>query len=197
MPVLPESFYTRTDVVEIARDLIGKYLFTEMTGCPVTGGIIIETEAYAGPEDRASHAYNNRRTKRTEVMFAKGGVSYVYLCYGVHHLLNVVTNIEGIPQGVLIRSIQPTHGIPTMLERRRKKKLDPTLTKGPGATTQALGITLHHNQLDLRRTSPESPLWIEDRGLKIKKKDICIGTRIGIEYAKEDALLPWRFWTNY
>ena len=111
--------------------------------------MIIETEAYAGPEDKASHAYGNRRTKRTEVMFHKGGVAYVYLCYGIHSLFNVVTNQEGTPHAVLIRAIQPEIGIETMLKRRGKTKLDNTLTNGPGSLAKALGIGLKHNGVKL------------------------------------------------
>lgn len=186
--IIPLSFYRRECVVTIARELLGKHLFSSGDGI-VTGGIITETEAYAGAEDRASHAYNNRRTKRTEVMFQDGGLSYIYFCYGMHHLLNVVTHTKGTPHAVLIRSIYPTEGIDTMLERRGKKKLDPTLTCGPGTVCQALGLTLQHNALPLT----EPPLWIEDRDLKIATSAITASARIGVAYAQEDALLPYRF----
>ena len=122
MSILPPSFYQRPDVVAIAKDLLGKWLLTSLPGDEVTGGIIIETEAYAGPEDRASHAYGMRRTKRTEVMYENGGIAYVYLCYGIHHLLNVVTNSSDIPHAVLNRALLPTAGIQTMLKRRGIKK---------------------------------------------------------------------------
>ncbi len=185
-PVLSSEFYLRSDVVQIARDLLGKRLFTKCANGCVTGGIIIETEAYAGPVDRASHAYNNRRTQRSEVMFHTGGIAYVYLCYGIHHLLNVVTNIEGIPHAVLIRAIHPTDGIETMLKRRGKKALSPTLTNGPGSVAKALGIDQRHNGLSLNSPS----LWIEEH---IDPKQITASPRIGIDYAGEDAKLPWRF----
>lgn len=181
-------FYQRTDVVAVAKDLLGKYLFTQIGGL-LTGGMIIETEAYGGVVDKACHAYNGRRTKRTEIMYAPGGVSYVYFCYGMHHLLNVVTNVKDIPEAVLIRAILPTEGIEKMLQRRNKEALDKTLTSGPGALCQALGITLEHNGLSLSH----SPLWIEDRGVKLKEDQILKTPRIGIDYAGEDALLPWRF----
>jgi DNA-3-methyladenine glycosylase len=187
--MIPSAFYQQGDVVAIAHELIGKFLFTQIDGQPMTGGIITETEAYAGPHDRASHAYNNRRTKRTEVMFQAGGIAYVYLCYGIHCLLNVVTNVEGIPHAVLIRALHPVEGIDTMLARRRKLKVNPTLTIGPGALCQALGITRVHNGLGFNSSS----LWIEDRGLIIPSAEITAGPRIGIDYAGEDALLPWRF----
>lgn len=181
--MIPLTFYRRFDVVAIAKELIGKWLFTSFDDT-ITGGMIIETEAYAGPEDRASHAYNMRRTPRTEVMFADGGIAYVYLCYGMHSLLNVVTNVKGVPHAVLIRALMPTHGLELMEKRRKRKE---NLCSGPGALCQALGITRKHNALPLT----EQPLWIEDRGTLIE--NIASGPRIGIDYAKEDALLPWRF----
>jgi len=186
---LPPSFYQRSDVVAIAKELLGKWLFTCFPGDEATGGIIIETEAYAGPEDRASHAYGMRRTRRTEVMYKSGGISYVYLCYGIHHLLNVVTNISDIPHAVLIRAIAPMVGISTMLKRRGKKECTPQLANGPGALCQALGINLSHNGLSF-----DSPtLWIEDRQHQVLPPHIAEGPRIGIDYAGPDALLPWRF----
>ena len=182
---LTSLFYERDDVVQIAKDLLGKTLFSTIAGT-LTGGIIVETEAYRGAEDRACHAYNNRRTKRTEVMFQKGGIAYVYLCYGIHSLLNVVTNIHGIPHAVLIRGLKPIHGLDHMEKRRGKKE---NLCNGPGALTQALGITLKHNSLPLDLP----PLWIEDSGIEISENQIMSGPRIGVDYAKEHALLPWRF----
>lgn len=182
--MLPACFYLRDDVVQIARDLLGKRLMTCFNGI-TTGGIITETESYRGPEDRASHAYNNRRTPRTEVMFRTGGVAYVYLCYGIHHLLNVVTQREGIPHAVLIRALLPTHGEEEMTKRRGKGPL----AEGPGALTQALGITKHLNGHPFDR----APLWIEESGMKVKEGDILSGPRVGVDYAGEDALLPWRF----
>ncbi len=151
--------------------------------------MIIETEAYRGPEDKASHAYGNRRTNRTEVMYKAGGICYVYLCYGIHALFNIITNTHDIPHAVLIRALHPVDGIPWMLKRRKKSKLDAKLTSGPGTLTQALGITLAHNGLSLH--GPQ--IWIEDRGFKIDPKNIHASPRIGIDYAGEHALLPWRF----
>lgn len=135
---LPLSFYQQGDVLEISRQLLGKSLFTYFDNC-LTGGMIIETEAYRAPDDRASHAYGMRRTKRNEVMYQAGGISYVYLCYGLHSLFNVVTNQEGIPHAILIRAIKPTIGIETMLIRRNKQKLDCKLTQGPSACARVPG----------------------------------------------------------
>ena len=190
--MIPLSFYQREDVVTIARELLGKTLCSSVDGL-LTSGLIIETEAYAGATDRACHAYNNRRTKRTEVMFQDGGISYVYFCYGMHHLLNVVTYTTGTPHAVLIRALSPQEGLETMLKRRCKKKPDRTLTNGPGTVTQALGLTLKHNALPL---TGGAPLWIEDRGLTIPNDAIRTSARIGVAYAKEDALLPYRFTTS-
>lgn len=151
--------------------------------------MIIETEAYKGAEDKACHAYNNRRTLRTDVMFGPGGIAYIYLCYGIHHLFNIVTNTEGTPHAILIRSIFPTHGIDKMLIRRKKSKQDKSLTAGPGSLTQALGIQKKHNGISLQ--GPK--IWLEDYSLDIKKTHIVSTPRIGIDYAEEHAALPWRF----
>jgi len=187
--ILPESFYERKDVVKIARELIGKVLVTNFDSVK-TSGIIVETEAYAGASDKASHAFGNRRTNRTEVMYAHGGISYVYLCYGIHHLFNVVTNVKDVPHAILIRAIEPLEGIEAMLERRGKEKLTPVLTAGPGAMSMALGILTRHTGLPL--SGPD--IYIEDRNINIRKADIISGTRVGVDYAAEDALLPYRFW---
>jgi len=195
MPKLTKDFYIRDDVVQISRDLLGKVLCTRLNpdimsghGGKITAGKIIETEAYAGAEDKASHAYGNRRTKRTQIMFRQGGVAYVYLCYGIHSLFNVVTNVEDIPDAILIRAIEPLEGIDIM---RRRRNLSNILTAGPGTLSKALGIKYTHTGTDLC----EDKIWIEDRGIAIAiaQKDIITGTRIGVNYAGKDALLPWRF----
>jgi len=185
--VLAESFYNRKDVVKIARELLGKLLVTEFGAR--TSGIIVETEAYAGTTDKASHAYKGRRTGRTEVMYSQGGTAYVYLCYGIHHLFNVVTNIKDIPHAVLIRAIEPVDGIETMLERRHKTKLLPSLTAGPGALSQALGITTSHTGISLLTGN----IKIE-KGITVKKEQIVEATRVGVAYAMDDALRPYRFY---
>lgn len=186
--ILPESFYKRKDVVKIAKELLGKVLVTRFDGI-VTSGMIVETEAYAGESDKASHASGGRRTNRTEIMYAVGGTAYVYLCYGIHHLFNVVTNAKDIPHAVLIRGIEPLEGTDEMLERRGKEHLSPSLTAGPGALSMALGIHTRHSGSGLQ--GPE--IYIEDRGLKVSPKDIVASTRVGVAYAAEDALLPYRF----
>jgi DNA-3-methyladenine glycosylase len=185
---LLESFYTRKDVVKIAKELLGKVLVTEFDGI-YTSGMIVETEAYAGAVDKASHAFGSRRTKRTEIMYSNGGKAYVYLCYGIHHLFNVVTNAKDVPHAILIRAIEPIDGLAYMLQRRSMKKLQPSLTAGPGAMSMALGIHTRHTALSLQ--GPE--IYIEDRGIKVSGKNIIESTRVGVAYAAEDAYLPYRF----
>ena len=188
LKVLDENFYTRDDVVKIAKELLGKIIVTcfhkQLTAVRIT-----ETEAYNGAVDKASHAYNNRRTKRTEIMYANGGVSYVYLCYGIHHLFNVITNAKDIPHAILIRAAEPIIGIDIMLQRTNKKKLDHTLTSGPGNVSKALGIFKHHSGKDLK----SKDIFIADDGYHLSKNKIIVTPRIGVQYAAEDALLPYRF----
>lgn len=189
MKKLPVSFYDRDDVVLIAQELIGKVLCTDIDGI-ITKGIITETEAYAGEVDKASHAYGGRRTNRTEIMFGKPGISYVYLCYGVHSLFNVVTNKQDIPHAVLVRGILPLEGIETIVSRRKTKEPLHRIADGPGKLTKALGIEFrNHNNLDLLGDS----VWIEDHSIEVNPTEIEIGPRIGIDYAEEDSLLPYRF----
>ncbi|CAN5881337.1 DNA-3-methyladenine glycosylase [soil metagenome] len=188
MAKLPRSFYTRPDVVTISRELLGKYLFTEQDGIR-TGGMVVETEAYAGTGDRACHAHLNRRTKRTAIMYHEGGVAYVYLVYGLHALFNIITNEEGRADAVLIRAIEPTEGVEEMLLRRNLPALQPNLTAGPGVMSQALGISPRHYGTNL--TGAE--IWLEDRGLVVPEEEVLASPRVGIDYAGEDASLPWRF----
>lgn len=188
MPRLTRSFYQREDVVLIAKELLGKFLFTKFGG-KLTGGIITETEAYAGETDRASHAHGGRRTARTEIMYMQGGTAYVYLCYGIHSLFNVVTNSKGVPHAVLIRAIQPTHGIPTILERRKLTELKRNAASGPGTVSEALGIHYSHTGTSLLG----SKIWIEDRKSPVDESGIIAGKRVGVEYAGKDAALPYRF----
>jgi len=183
--ILPLEFYQNEDVISVAKALLGKWLLTKIDG-KLTGGMIIETEGYKGSDDKASHAYGGRRTKRTEVIYAPGGVSYVYLCYGMHNLFNVVTNKKDEPHAVLIRALQPDVGISHMQERRKTKK---NLTSGPGSVCKALGIDRSHNCHDLT----SAPIWIEDRGVVMEEFSILSTPRIGVSYAGEHALFPWRF----
>lgn len=186
--VLDRSFYDRSDVVKIARQLLGKILITWFDG-QFTAGRIVETEAYNGAVDRASHAYGGRRTARTEVMFGRPGTAYVYLCYGIHHLFNVVTNKVDVPHAVLVRALEPLHGVDVMLDRTRKQVPDNTLTRGPGNVSKALGIYTIHTGMDLL----ESNMVIAEDQYMVKKSAIGATTRIGVDYAGPDALLPYRF----
>jgi DNA-3-methyladenine glycosylase len=188
--ILGKEFYLRDDVVQISKDLLGKYLVTEIDGVR-TEGRIVETEAYRGPEDKASHAYGNRLTPRTRVMFMEGGCAYVYLCYGIHHLFNVVTAPEGRPHAVLIRAVEPVGELAPMLRRRGLKALTPRLTAGPGSLSQALGIRTFHSGTSLLDSA--SPIRIEDRGDAVAEQDILAGPRVGVDYAGECALWEWRF----
>ena len=188
MSKLLVEFYQREDVLLISRELLGKVLCTNFHG-KLTSGIIVETEAYAGVADKASHAYNGRRTKRTETMYAKGGSAYVYLCYGIHHLFNIVTNKENIPHAVLIRALQPRDGIEIMLQRRNKKKVDQSLTTGPGSLTRALGITVKDSGTFLM----DNLIWLEDQNINYTNQDILATPRVGVQYAGKDAKNPWRF----
>jgi DNA-3-methyladenine glycosylase len=186
---LSKTFYLRSDVVALAKELLGKILYTQdAEGC-ITAGIILETESYAGATDRASHAYNNRRTPRTEILFRAGGIAYVYLCYGMHYLTNVVTHQEGIPHAILLRAIHPIIGISAM-QRRRGSQAIKNLCAGPGTLSAALGITKEHNGLSLTGNR----IWIEESDISFPRSKICSGPRIGIDYAGADAKQPWRFW---
>jgi DNA-3-methyladenine glycosylase len=184
---LPESFYERTNVVKIARELLGKGLFTSVSGI-VSAGIIVETEAYSWKE-KGCHAYGGRMTMRNKIMFNKGGHAYVYLCYGMHNLFNVVTNREGVADAVLIRAIEPTRGLKDMQERRGELQNPFHLTSGPGKLTKAMGIDRTFNGKFLLNRD----VWIEDIGETVKSNHIVASERIGIDYAGEDAKLPWRF----
>jgi DNA-3-methyladenine glycosylase len=185
---LPLSFYTRPDAVQVARDLIGKYLFTRIDGI-LTGGRIVETEAYRGENDMACHANGGRRTPRTEIMYHEGGVAYVYLIYGMYALFNIITNVAGKADAVLIRALEPVEGIPEMLLRRHHSRLTPKLTAGPGVLTRALGIKTSHYGTALT----DGLIWLEDRGEVFPEDQIIASPRVGVAYAGVDASHPWRF----
>jgi DNA-3-methyladenine glycosylase len=188
---LPQFYYLNNKVVEISRDLLGKYLFTCIDNL-TTGGYIVETEAYNGVIDKASHAFSNRLSPRTKTMYMPGGVAYVYLCYGIHEMFNIVTSVEGQPHAILVRAIQPTDGLDIMLARRNMPAIKPNITSGPGSVAKALGISRAINAFSLQSDT----IWIEDRGLTFPDKSIAAVPRIGVSYAAEDALLPYRFYVK-
>ncbi len=189
MNKLPLSYYLGKNVLKLASGLLGKLLVTEEGGV-ITSARIVETEAYAGVMDGASHSFGARRTKRNEVMYGAGGFAYVYLCYGIHHLFNVVTNIEGIPHAILVRGGEPVEGVKEMLRRTGKEKLDKTLTRGPGNLSKALGITTDDNGTSLL----SGRIVIVDDGFRYSSGEIHTSPRIGVDYAGEDAKLPYRFY---
>lgn len=187
---LGADFYQREDVVQIARELLGKYLVTHFPEGR-TVGRIVETEAYRAPDDRACHAWNNRFTQRTRVMFEAGGAAYIYLCYGIHHLFNVVTGPAGMAHAVLIRAVEPVENVALMLQRRSMTRLETRLTCGPGALSQALGIRTEWTGASL--LEEDALIWLEDRLEMVEESAIIAGPRIGVESAGECALWPWRF----
>lgn len=187
LKILPSSFFLSEDVVQVAQALVGKLLTTCLSD-GVTTGRIVETEAYAGVTDRASHAFGGRRTDRTEVMYHAGGVAYVYLCYGMHHLTNVVTHREGIPHAVLIRALEPVEGLDLMRARSGGRLLDRLLCSGPGRLSKAMGIRTVHTGMPLDTNA----ICILDDGYR-PSQPIVATPRIGVGYAGEDARLPYRF----
>lgn len=187
---LDALFYQRTDVVDLSKELLGKVLVTQFDD-QTTAGMIVETEAYRAPDDKACHAHLNRFTERTKVMFEAGGVAYVYLCYGIHHLFNVVTGHEGMAHAILIRAVEPLEGIDEMLVRRGFEKLKPQLTAGPGVMSKALGI--HKSMTGSSLVDSDSAMYIEDRGITVSPDEIIASPRVGIDYAEECAAWPWRF----
>lgn len=185
---LDKKFYESTNCIAIAKNLLGKILVTNIDNI-ITAGRIVETEAYNGVIDKASHAFGGRKTNRTKTMYCGGGVAYVYLCYGIHHLFNVVTNTVDVPHAVLIRAVEPLMGIDEMLKRTNKTQLDFSLTRGPGNVSKALGITTKFSGTDLCGDE----IFIIKDDFIVKKKDIATSARIGVDYAGDDALLPYRF----
>ena len=179
-----------SEVESLSQWLLGKTIVTEFDG-KYTSAKIVETEAYKAPEDKASHAYGNRRTRRTEIMFGTAGRAYVYLCYGIHHLFNIVTGPEERAHAILVRAVEPLEGLEHMLSRRNLNKVQRNLTAGPGLLTQALGIKTMHSGLDI--TDTDSPVRIEDQGVEIPHQDILKSPRVGVSYAAEWAAKPWRF----
>ncbi len=188
MKRLPLSFYKRADVVSIAKELLGKIIVTNIDG-QLTSGRIVETEAYVAFTDKASHAFNGKRTAKNEHMFGHAGTSYIYICYGIHQMLNIVTNKKDVPDAVLIRALEPLEGMETMLQRTGKSKLDNTLTRGPGNVAKALGLFKHHSGISLM----DEKINLYADKYTLYEESIGVSKRIGVDYAGEDALLPYRF----
>ena len=191
--IIPKEFYLNQDVCHLAKSLLGKILVSSINH-QISSGIIVETEAYRGPDDRASHSYNNRRTPRNESMYLEGGHSYVYICYGVHHLFNIVTAPRDVAHAVLIRAIEPIQGVDLMLKRRQLKSLQNNITKGPGALSVALGIDKSHDALPLY--NPDSKIQIWNSSIQYTDNDLAKSTRIGVEPAGEAAFNAWRFFVK-
>ena len=189
MKKIPLKFYDRKDVAEIAKELVGKILVTNIDGFK-TSGRIVETEAYVAIVDKASHSSGGKRTAKNEHMYASPGTAYVYICYGMHQMFNIVTNKEGIPDAVLIRALEPLEGIEIMLQRTHKSKPDNTLTRGPGNVGKALGIFKSHSGTCLLKNS----IYLMEDNFRLDISDLGIGPRVGVESAGEDALLPYRFY---
>lgn len=188
MNKLPRDFYTRSNVLEVARDLLGKKLVVPRRNGTRVAGLIVETEAYRGPEDRASHAFGGRRTNRTETMYGLGGTAYVYFVYGMYNQFNVVTNIEGTPHAVLVRAVEPLEGL-DVIRRRRPGRSEYEWTSGPGRLSIALGIDRTLDKADLLGDR----VWIEENP-SVSPRQIARGPRIGIDYAEKWITKPWRFW---
>jgi DNA-3-methyladenine glycosylase len=188
---LPVSFFKSDDVVQLSAKLLGKFLYTHIDG-KLTGGIIVETEAYRGPEDRGSHAFNNRRTPRNEIMYAEGGVVYMYICYGIHDMLNIVTGQEGDSHAILIRALEPVVGLDIMRLRRGFDTDDRRLCKGPGALARAMGLNKLHNGLSVSGDE----IWIEENTDFKSAEKIVSAPRIGLNIDEPYKSIPWRFYVK-
>ena len=187
---LGRDFYTRADTLGVARELLGKRLVVPSASGERVSGRVVEVEAYLGVGDRAAHSYGGRRTRRTETMYAAGGTAYVFFVYGMHHQFNVVTGPAGLPHALLVRAVEPEEGIELMRARRPVSK-ERELTSGPGKLCRALGLDLTFDGEDL---TEGSRAWLEETGVEFEPGEIASGPRIGVAYAAEDALKPWRFW---
>ena len=188
--ILKRDFYTRADTLKVARELLGKRLVVPSAEGARVSALVVEVEAYLGVEDKAAHSYGGRRTRRTETMYAVGGTAYVFFVYGMHHQFNVVTGPEGLPHAVLVRAVEPEEGRELMSARRPVSK-ERELTSGPGKLCRALGLDLSFDGADL---TEGGRVWLEETGVRLKPAQIASGPRIGVAYAAEDALKPWRFW---
>lgn len=190
MKKLPREFYTRDDTLKIARDLLGKILVVPTATGERVSGMIVETEAYLGAIDKAAHSFGNRRTPRTEMMFAEGGTVYIFFIYGMYFQFNIVAGAVDVPHAILIRAVAPREGIEIMRERRGQMK-DANLTSGPGKLCIAFGIDKTFNGADLLGEK----VWLE-QGETFSDARIASGKRVGIDYAEEFAEKPWRFWVK-
>jgi DNA-3-methyladenine glycosylase len=186
---LPREFYTRPAVLTVARELLGQVLVVAAQDGRRVSGLIVETEAYRGPQDRASHAYGGRRTRRTETMYRIGGTAYVYFVYGMYYQFNVVTNVDEIPHAVLVRALEPLEGV-ALMRQRRPGQSDCDLANGPGKLCIALEIDRTLDCADLLGDR----VWIEAGPRRIPCTSIACGPRIGVDYAGRWAAKPWRFW---
>ncbi len=186
--ILPRKFYER-DIQTVSKDLLGKIVVHE-TSEGYTAGRIVETEAYQGPEDKASHAYQGLRTKRTETQFGPKGHAYIYLIYGMYHCFNVTAGDKpGKPEAVLMRALEPVAGIGLMQKRRTTAKGSTVkLANGPGKLCAALSLSTKQNGVDITK----KPFYIKNAP-GLPKEDIVVTTRIGVDYAKEWKHKPWRF----
>lgn len=189
-PKLPREFYTRPSVLTVAKELLGKLLVVPARNGTRVSGIIVEVEAYRGPQDRAAHSYGGRRTQRTETMYGIGGTAYVFFVYGMYYQFNVVSGPAETPHAVLIRAVEPVEGI-ELMRKRRHGQPDHNLTNGPGKLSIALGIDRKLDAADLLGDR----VWLEGRGT-IPRSQIASGPRIGIDYAEEWKDKPWRFWVK-
>jgi len=188
--MIPKSYYQNPDILFLAKDLLGKILCTDFDGnfCQAR---IVETEAYKAPKDKGSHAFENLRTKRTEIMFHEGGSAYVYLCYGIHSMVNVVSGPKDSAHAILIRAVEPLAGIEVMRDRVKTKKKDVLLGSGPGNVCKAMGIHTSNNGEPL---FTKGNIWITEATDKKRWSNIVASPRVGIAYAKEWALKDWRFY---
>lgn len=189
---LGRDFYARADTLRVARELLGKRLVVPSEAGARVAGLVVETEAYLGVEDRAAHSYGGRRTRRTETMYAVGGTAYVFFVYGMHHQFNVVTGPAGRPHAVLVRAVEPEEGVEVMRARRPVPK-ERELTSGPGKLCRALALDLTFDGEDL---TTSGRVWLEEAGVRYRPAQVASGPRIGVDYAAEDALQPWRFWVE-
>ena len=187
---LNREFFVRKDTLRIARDLLGKLLVVPTPSGDRVSGMIVETEAYMGVEDKAAHSSGGRRTARNEITYAEGGHVYVFFVYGMYYQLNLVTGFVDHPHVVLIRAVEPVEGIELMRERRGEMK-DTNLTSGPGKLCIAFGIDRSLNREDLLGDR----IWVEEYR-NFKKQEIVSGPRVGIDYAEEFIEMPWRFWVR-